>query len=106
MPGADGVGIMLAGGRMFVGPRIVHAMMAVASTSAQWWTVESRPASVSDFGSVLDMEAICGVNIGVGVGPLGLRTDHLRRVLEKAPRIVGNTWGTSAWCHGIQLNRH
>lgn len=94
------------GGRMFVGPRIVHAMMAVASTSAQWWTVESRPASVSDFGSVLDMEAICGVNIGVGVGPLGLRTDHLRRVLEKAPRIVGNTWGTSAWCHGIQLNRH
>ncbi len=103
---------MLAGGRMFAGPRIVHAMMAVAcksavaSTSAQWWTVESRSASVSDFGSVLDMEAICGVNIGVGMGPLGLGTDHLRRVLEKAPRIVGNTWGTSARCHGIQPNRH
>ncbi|MCI1278553.1 MAG: hypothetical protein LKG23_06175 [Nitrospira sp.] len=62
-------------------------------------------ASLSDFGSVLDREAIRGVNAGAGVGPLGLGMDHVRRVLEKTPRIVGNALATPSQCQGIDPNQ-
>lgn len=62
-------------------------------------------ASLSAFCSVLDREAIRGVNAGVGVGPLGLGTDHVRWVLDKAPRIVGNALTTPAQRQEIDPNQ-
>jgi len=67
---------------------------------------DALTASVNDFGSVLDMEASRGVMIEIGVGPLGLGTDHPRRILKKAPRIVGDTLAVLARRQGIHLNQH
>lgn len=62
-------------------------------------------ASLSAFCSVLDREAIRGVNAGAGVGSLGLGTDHVRRVLKKTPRIVGKALTTPAQRQGIDPNQ-